>query len=194
MTHQEQHSANNTNNPAEALDFTGRWTREPSLCTGLLAALEARGCDKEAASKKSVGPYVQEWRKTQADGSDLAAAGTTTTTFCWSVTTYNTEMSRPWRQVIYPTSGEFQETYKGDSVIFGPSDPQGSVLKRHVEYQPCPESDVGSAYIIVTRNPHGGATEISRRYLSSGRLVLERTFRSDDSNEGTVSVEVFERA
>mmetsp|Transcript_22305 Transcript_22305/g.31321 ORF Transcript_22305/g.31321 Transcript_22305/m.31321 type:complete len:203 (+) Transcript_22305:90-698(+) len=199
MAHEPNSDKNSNNNDdaAEALDFTGRWIREPSLCIGLPEALEARGYDKDIAAKKALGPYVQEWFKRQTTN-DTTASSSSSSSF-WNVTTYNTEMDKPWRKVTYPTVGEFQETYHGSSVIFGPSDPQGSILKRHVEYQSCTESDLGVAYVIITQNPHGDATEISKRYLSKGKLVLERTFRRSnsstrsDDNVYVVSTEVFER-
>mmetsp|Transcript_13813 Transcript_13813/g.21050 ORF Transcript_13813/g.21050 Transcript_13813/m.21050 type:complete len:229 (+) Transcript_13813:2-688(+) len=164
-----------------ALDFRGRWTRENSLCKGMTEALEGRGYDKEAAAKKANGPYVQDWSRNNPDDP-----------LEWTVTTFNTEIATPYRDVTY-TVGHFEEMYKGPSILFGESDAKGSILKRFMEYKKCSDGQFGVALVVTTETPRGN--EESKRYLSKeGQLILERKLYLDETKEVISSLEVFEKS
>lgn len=102
---------------AEAVDLSGLWTRESSRNVGVMDGLMARGLSAEAASHAANKPYVQRWQP--ADDSEPSGS--------WVVTTFGTPQTHSngepcigARCLVYPL-GDWNETYEGPSVLFGPS-------------------------------------------------------------------------
>jgi 8-oxo-dGTP pyrophosphatase MutT (NUDIX family) len=164
----------------ESLDFSGKWSRDRSLCKGLVEGLEARGLTNEQAQAEANKPYIQLWERDEKDASS------------WHVTTYGDDGETPRRKLEYKP-GMWQESYEGKAVLFGDTN-EPIILKRQTSY--VGEEDAHPtpiAQVTITTGPKG--IEESRRYLKRGQMLLRRTHWSNSEESGTpaVSTEVFTR-
>ena len=193
---------------ANSLDFSGVWARDASQNVGVEEGLVARGMGSEAAAACAKAPYVQEWSRGEEPGA-------------WVVATFAEDLSTPRRCIEYPI-GDWEESFTGGSMIFGPG--QDALLRR-TSWLPEPRAQgsdaaaatagssetamVGAssngslAFLPLVRVAHTTWTtrvtdcaEISVRYLRSSCLVLERTLLTYAGNSvasAVVSEEVFVR-
>lgn len=161
------------------LDFSGKWSRDFSSCTGVVEGLVARGLTNKQALDEAKKPYIQLWER---DGNDASL---------WYVTTYQGDSEMPRRKLEYKP-GVWEETYEGKATLFGDSS-EPVTLKRQTSF--VGEADAHPmpiAHVTITTGPKG--IEESRRYLKGDLLILRRTFwQNGESNSPAVSTEVFTR-
>ena len=162
------------------LDFTGKWSRDNSLCTYVPESLMKRGLSESEAETEAQNPYIQSWSR---DGD---------TSLTWNVKTYKIDGETVRRDLDY-SPGEWTESYKGKATLFGDSDVEVK-LKRRTMYVAEPEAyPERIAHVTITNGPKG--VEESRRYFNEkGHFVLRRTlWKPDDPNKGIVSTEIFKQ-
>lgn len=162
-----------------SVDFSGKWSREFSLCSGLAQGLEQRGLSPEEAQAEAEKPYIQSWSRDEPDSTS------------WKVTTYQTDGVTARRCLTYQP-GEWEETYIGKATLFGASDKE-VLLKRTTSYvEEADASPIQLAQLTITDGPKG--IEESLRYLRGDKLILKRTLHpKDESQPPAVSTEVFSR-
>ena len=162
------------------LDFTGKWSRDNSLCTNVPESLMKRGLSESDAETEAQNPYIQSWSR-DCD-----------TSLTWNVKTYKIDGETVRRDLDY-SPGEWTESYKGKATLFGDSDVEVK-LKRRTMYVAEPEAYPEQiAHVTITNGPKG--VEESRRYFNEkGHFVLRRTlWKPDDPDKGIVSTEIFKR-
>jgi ADP-ribose pyrophosphatase YjhB (NUDIX family) len=163
------------------LDFTGKWSRDLTLCQDLVKGLTERGLSDTEAQNEAHKPYIQSWHR------DNDASLT------WNVKTYETDGLTIRRDIHY-IPGEWTESYKGNSTLFGNCDAEFS-LKRSTIFVAEPDGYPNQlAHVTITDGPKG--IEESRRYINDkDQLILRRTLwkAGEDAAEKVVSTEIFTR-
>mmetsp|Transcript_11707 Transcript_11707/g.17989 ORF Transcript_11707/g.17989 Transcript_11707/m.17989 type:complete len:398 (+) Transcript_11707:89-1282(+) len=178
---EENNVVKDWNDQISALDFSGKWIRNPCLSSNLTEALVFRGLQLEEAQKEVRKPYIQFWKRKTSDKK------------LWAVTSFESDGATPRRELEYKI-GEWEEEYEGRTVVFGTGELNPTVLKRRTMFVAEPDGcPIQIAHATVTECPRG--VEESRRYLKNGNLVLRRTLwpRDVSSKKTFSSTEVFIR-
>ena len=175
------------------LDLSGKWSRDNGNCVDVVNGLVMRGLTLDEASKEASKPYMQSFeRKIGDDGQNSPLS--------WIVTTFDADGTTPRRKLDYSV-GEWEEDYKGNTVIFGSSGKESkTTLTRRTAYIVEPDSEpVQVSHVTITYNGPRGGMEESRRYMKNGKLINRRTFwppqndAESSPSSPVISTEIFNR-
>lgn len=184
---------------AKATDFSGLWTRDASRNSNVAESLAVRGLPNEIAAAEANKPYVQHWRRHGTVGS-----------CAWEVTTFDTPQTMnqevehppgagPKNRVLVYHLGDWTESYRGASTLYGKSSPETGassasvtgLLVRRTGWMPEPEArpeqqllepNVSAALLppaCVAHTTWSSRTEhtaeIVARFLRNGEMIVRRT-------------------
>uniref|UniRef100_A0A7S1BI11 Nudix hydrolase domain-containing protein n=1 Tax=Corethron hystrix TaxID=216773 RepID=A0A7S1BI11_9STRA len=169
------------NQRCAALDFTGTWSRDNSLSTGLRRALIARGLSHEKACIEAEAPYIQSWRRASSKKNETT----------WRVTTFNKDGTSVRRVLDYRVGTDgWDEKFSAGSVLLGCL-PKEVVVRRRTIFLAEPDAYPDPiAHCTISRTLIG--MEETRRYLKGDRLINRRTLWSSlGIVPKVVSTEVF---
>lgn len=156
-------------------DLAGVWTRDASRNRGVVAALQARGHDAERAAAEASRPYVQRWRRCPGAASRLHDWEVTTYAAASHETSHETShessqsgplaertsgsprereeaedapTGKRCKRVLVYSIGDWAETYRGDSVLFGSTGPAPVATGSTGQDGACQQQSGASALLV----------------------------------------------